>query len=183
MLLFLLFVCLDNIYFARHDASDSSNDHDQKIYKTELPEWKLELLAVFLSLSLADLGYVVTLLAATSHRLLSLLDRELGQYWKVRALHTVVAVSRGFVATSNVLTMIISLERCACVLAPLHARRIFRTRSMAVVIVAVFVFVLGLYGLFNLKYVTVVRIDPSTNTTVYESGLGEVYLQNRSVHS
>ena len=132
-------------------------------------------------MSLADLGYVVTLLAATSHRLLSLLDRELGQYWKVRALHTVVAVSRGFMATSNVLTMIISLERCACVLAPLHARRFLRTRSMALVIVAVFVFVVGLYGLFNLKYVTVVRIDPSTNTTVYVPGLGSFYLQHRYV--
>ena len=38
-LFFLLFVCLDNTYFASHDASDSSNDHDEKVYKTELPEW------------------------------------------------------------------------------------------------------------------------------------------------
>ena len=131
------------------------------------------------SLSLADLGYLLFLMATTSHGLLSLLDRRLGQYWKVRGLNTVVGVFRGFLATSNTLTMVISLERCACVLAPLHARRILRTRSMALVIVAVFVFVVGLYGLFNLKYVTVVRIDPSTNTTVYVPGLGSFYLQHR----
>ena len=121
----------------------------------------------------------MSLLAATSHRLMSLLDWELGQYWKVRVLHTVVAITRGFLATSNALTMIISLERCACVLAPLRAKRILRTRFMAVVIVAVFVFVLGLYGLFNLKYVTVVRYDPTTNTTVYTPGLGKFYLEHQ----
>ena len=135
----------------------------------------------FFSLSLADLGFVVFLMAATSHSLLSLLDGKLGQYWKVQVLHTVVGVFRGFLSTSNVITMIISLERCACVLAPLHAKTFLRTRFMAVVIVAVFVFVLGLYGLFNLKYVTVVRIDPLTNTTVYAPGLGKFYLRKKSV--
>ena len=132
-------------------------------------------------MALADLGYLLFLMAAKSHSLLSLLDRELGQLWRVQGLHTVVGFFRGFISTSSTLTMIISLERCACVLAPLHAKRFLRTRSMAVVIVAVFVFVLGLYGLFNLKYVTVVRIDPSTNTTVYESELGSFYLQHRYV--
>ena len=131
------------------------------------------------SLSLADLGYLLFLMATTSHGLLSLLDRRLGQYWKVRGLNTVVGVFRGFLATSNTLTMVISLERCVCVLAPLHAKRFLRTRSMAVVVVAVFVFVLGLYGFFNLKFVAVAINDPITNTTVYVPRLGDFYLQHR----
>ena len=131
------------------------------------------------SLSLADLGYLLFLMATTSHSLLSLLDRRLGQYWKVRGLNTVVGVFRGFLATSNTLTMVISLERCACVLAPLHAKRFLRTRSVAVVVIAVFVFVLGLYGFFNLKFVVVAINDPITNTTVYVPRLGDFYLQHR----
>ena len=131
------------------------------------------------SLSLADLGYLLFLMATTSHSLLSLLDRRLGQYWKVRGLNTVVGVFRGFLATSNTLTMVISLERCACVLAPLHAKKFLRTRSIAVVVVAVFVFVLGLYGFFNLKFVVVTINDPITNTTVYVPRLGDFYLQHR----
>ena len=153
----------------------------KKKKKIQNPYRQFFFFSLSLSLSLADLGYLLFLVANKAHSLLSLLDRELGPRWKVLSLHTVVGVFRGFISTSNTLTMIMALERCACVLAPLHAKRMLRTRSMAAVVVAVFVLIMGLYGLFNVKYVTVARFDPSTNATVYVPTLGSFYLQHRQV--
>ena len=123
-------------------------------------------------------------MAGKAHSLLALLGPPgAGQLWKSMGLHTVVGVYWGFMSTSNAITMLIALERCACVLAPLHAKRFLRARFMAVVVTAVFVVVLGLYGLYNVKYVTVTVPDGGAgggNGTVgYRATLGSFYLRNR----
>ena len=50
---------------------------------------------------------------------------------------------------------------------------------MAVVIVCIYVYVLGLYGVLDVKYVTVRVQDGSSNVTRYVSRLGRFYLSNK----
>ena len=52
---------------------------------------------------------------------------------------------------------------------------------MAFVIVSIYVYVLGLYGILNVKYVTVRLHNSSTGTTTYVSRLGDFYLHNKVV--
>ncbi|XP_076440972.1 uncharacterized protein LOC143280224 [Babylonia areolata] len=135
------------------------------------------------SLSLADLGYLLFLMVGKCHSLVSLVDPLKGGYWKIRYMNTVTGIYWGFMNTSAILTVIISLERCACVLAPLHAKLLIRVRTMAVLIVCVFVFVLGLYGLYNLRYTVIARthLSNSKHSTVYVAVLSSFHLQHRAV--
>ena len=64
-----------------------------------------------LSLAVADCGYLLSLGAYSSHSLLQLVDRPLGDYWQVRSLNTIVAVFWGFSSVSHLLTMLVALER------------------------------------------------------------------------
>ncbi|XP_076440982.1 uncharacterized protein LOC143280234 [Babylonia areolata] len=134
------------------------------------------------SLSLADLGYLVFIMARKTQSMVSLVDPLMGQYWTIRSLNTALGVYWGFMNVSSVLSMIISLERCACVLAPLHAKTLIRVRTMAALIASVFVFILVSCGLFNLRYIAVPLTDPASNRTLaYALGLSSFHLQNSAV--
>ncbi|XP_076440983.1 uncharacterized protein LOC143280235 [Babylonia areolata] len=135
------------------------------------------------SLSLADLGYLLFMMAGKCHSLVSLVDPLKGGYWKLRSINTVAGIYWGFMNISATLTVIISLERCACVLAPLHAKLLIRVRTMAVLIVCVFVFGLGLYGLYNLRHSVIARthLSNSKHSTVYVLGFSLFHLQYRAV--
>ena len=63
------------------------------------------------SLAMADCGYLLALFVYKSFSLLGLISRPLGAYWQVRSLNTIIAVFWGFSSTSNLLTMLVSLER------------------------------------------------------------------------
>ncbi|XP_076440957.1 uncharacterized protein LOC143280210 [Babylonia areolata] len=122
-------------------------------------------------------------MASKTHSVLSLVDPVMGQYWKIRSLNTALGVYWGFMNVSSVLSMIISLERCACVLAPLHAKTLIRARTMAVLIVCVFVFILVFCGLFNLRYIAVPLTDPSkeNQTLGYVIGFSSYHPQFSAV--
>ena len=58
----------------------------------------------------------------------------------------------GFFWASNVISAIIASERCFCVVSPLRSQSVLSTRTMAVIIVLVFIVVTGLYFLVAVRY-------------------------------
>nr|KAG5695607.1 hypothetical protein BaRGS_032247 [Batillaria attramentaria] len=92
---------------------------------------------------------------------------------------SVVGVYAGFLNTSNILTMIISLERCMCVLSPLRARRLLSRRYMAAIILLVYTVCLSGCGLVIFMYDTVRYRDPLTNTSHYRPVPSKYYLRNQ----
>ncbi|KAL8563739.1 hypothetical protein ACOMHN_063507 [Nucella lapillus] len=79
------------------------------------------------------------------------------------------------------MTMIISLERCICVLAPFKARKFLKTRYMLVLIITLALYITGMYSLLNMKYVTVRVTDPVTQASHWVTRLGSFYLRHRLV--
>lgn len=131
------------------------------------------------SLAAADAGYLLALFAYKSFSLLSLVSPNLGAYWKIRSLNTVIGVYWGFSSTSNVLTMIVALERCLCVVSPFKSKKILKTRVMAVLILVVYVFILGSSGIFNSKFDVGTMVDVKTNLSKYYAALSPFYLENK----
>ena len=82
------------------------------------------------SLALADTSFLLFMFLAKFFPFLGLFDRELGGYWRQKHLSTVLGPMMGTMIISNLMTMIISVERCICVVSPFTAKRFLKTRYM-----------------------------------------------------
>ncbi|XP_076448626.1 uncharacterized protein LOC143285253 [Babylonia areolata] len=131
------------------------------------------------SLALADCGYVIALFIYRSYSLLAFLSTEVGAYWKIRSLNTIFGVFWGFSAVSNLLTLLVSVERCLCVVSPLRARQLLKTKVMVILIVLIYFFSLSSSLIFNAKYTVGTITDSNSNTTRYRAVFSDFYLHNK----
>ena len=85
----------------------------------------------------------------------------------------------GFFWVSMVMSAIIASERCFCVVSPLRSQSILSTRTMAVIIVVVFIVVTGLYFVVALRYRMVCVYDPTTDMYFKMIDGGEFYYKHK----
>ena len=86
----------------------------------------------------------------------------------------------GFSWVSEVLSAIIASERCLCVLSPLRSQTLLRTRTMAVIIVVVFLVVVGFYFVMATRYRIACIFVPPTGTTFYAGVASEFYRKHET---
>jgi len=87
----------------------------------------------------------------------------------------------GFTWVSQVMSAIIASERCFCVVSPLRSQSVLSTRTMAVIIVVVFIVVLGLYFVVALRYRLVCVYDPITDIYFKMLDWGEAYYKYKVI--
>lgn len=80
------------------------------------------------SLALADTSFLLFVFSGRFFPFLGLFDRELQEFWSEKYLSTVLGPMLGTMNISNLMTMIISVERCICVVSPFTAKRFLKTR-------------------------------------------------------
>ena len=80
---------------------------------------------------------------------------------------------------SQVMSAIIASERCFCVVSPLRSQSVLSTRTMAVIIVLVFIVVLGLYFVVAFRY-RIVFLRPHHRRVLLHGRRGRVFLQART---
>ena len=80
---------------------------------------------------------------------------------------------------SQVMSAIIASERCFCVVSPLRSQSVLSTRTMAVIIVLVFIVVLGLYFVVAFRYRIVCFYDPTTDVYFYMVDGGEFFYKHK----
>ena len=80
------------------------------------------------SLALADTSFLLFMFSAKFHVFLGLFDKDLEGYWRQKHTNTVLGPMLGTMNISNLMTMIISVERCICVVSPFTAKRFLKTR-------------------------------------------------------
>ncbi|KAK7501090.1 hypothetical protein BaRGS_00007575 [Batillaria attramentaria] len=132
-------------------------------------------------LSVADAGFLISIFIAKNHSLLALFDDELERFWSAAYVAYTPTFVLGFLNLSNLLTMVISLERCACVLFPFTAKRIMKTKYMAVAVVAVCTTFFGLYSLINTQFLVVRLQDAKGDQTRWVLKVSTFYLNNRAL--
>ena len=72
----------------------------------------------------------------------------------------------GFSWVSQILSAIIATERCLCVLKPLRFQTLLRTRTMAAIIIVVYVVVVTLYFVVHMQYRVGCLFDVITGTAI-----------------
>ena len=85
----------------------------------------------------------------------------------------------GFSWVSQILSAIIATERCLCVLSPLRFQTLLQTRTMTVIITAVYLVVVGVYFVVATRYRIGCVFDPSSNTAHYTPVAGEFYQKHQ----
>ena len=80
------------------------------------------------SLALADTSFLLFMFSGRFFPFLGLFDRELREFWSEKFLNTVLGPMLGTMNISNLMTMVISVERCICVVSPFTAKRFLKTR-------------------------------------------------------
>ena len=83
---------------------------------------------------------------------------------------------------SQIISAIIASERCFCVVSPLRSQSVLSTRTMAVIIVFVFIVVLGLYFVVALHYRMVCVYDPTTDMYFKMIDGGEFYYKHKVIN-
>nr|KAG5714132.1 hypothetical protein BaRGS_020460 [Batillaria attramentaria] len=131
------------------------------------------------SLAVADAGYLLAISAYKCFSILFLISHELGDFWKIRSLNTVIGVFWGFSSTSNLHTMIVALDRCLCVVSPFRAKHILKTKVTAISIIIIYVCIMGSSGIFNVKFDVGSRVNPATNETMYIAVLSRFYIEQK----
>ena len=87
----------------------------------------------------------------------------------------------GFSWVSQVISAIIASERCFCVVSPLRSKAILSTRTMAVIIVVVFIIIPGLYFVVAVRYRIVCVYDPTTDVHFKMIDGGEFYYKHKVI--
>ena len=80
------------------------------------------------TLALADISFLSLIFSAKLYSFLGLWNPDWEEYWRQRYLNTVLAPMLASQIISSLMTLIISVERCICVVSPFTAKRFLKTR-------------------------------------------------------
>jgi len=131
------------------------------------------------ALSLADVLYLIQTLFFYGEQLhLQFTTKEsFGPMMRFMVNNNLVGFF-GFLFVSQILSAIIASERCLCVLSPLRSQTLLQTRTMAAIIVVVYLVVVGFYFVMALRYRIECVFDPASDTTLFTVAPAEFFLKN-----
>ena len=84
----------------------------------------------------------------------------------------------GFSWVSQIMSAIIATERCLCIISPLKFQALLRTRTMAIVIIVVYLVVVGFYLIVATKYRVGCVYDPTSGISFNTAVTGEFYAKH-----
>ena len=87
----------------------------------------------------------------------------------------------GFTWASGFMAMVIACERCFCVLSPLRAQNILKTKSTLVIILVAFFLIVSAFFVVTVRWRVVCVFDSRTNTTYEHVYPGQFYLHNKKL--
>ena len=120
----------------------------------------------YFALGMSDVGVLVTTSWGAICNLFDLAEVKLPFHAMEISSPTMFWPSEAFEKTTTCITAYIALERCLCVLFPLHVKRIVTRKNTGIVIVAIFVLVFLPSLLGSLGYSFVWEFDSLSNTTI-----------------
>ena len=106
--------------------------------------------------------------------------RRYGPMFEFIVNHNLTALF-GFSWVSQIMSAIIASERCFCVVSPLRSQSILSTRTMAVIIVVVFIVVTGLYFVVAFRYRMMCAYDPATGVYFKMVDWAEFYYKHKVI--
>nr|KAG5688945.1 hypothetical protein BaRGS_031344 [Batillaria attramentaria] len=130
------------------------------------------------SLALADMLYIIAFFFVGSGCLVGEIWPEQANWWDTHTRMYTRGIFRGFMYTSGLLTMLIAVERCVCVLLPMKAATLVSTRTTAIVIASTFIVMHALCLCFPFEKEIITVVDPSNNVTIWKNRWTQFALAN-----
>lgn len=129
-------------------------------------------------ISLVDMAFVCSQMALNAVSYVKLVDETLGEEYVSRATATFAGVLFAFREASGCISLVIALERCACVFLPLRIDTLMRTRTMAALLAAIVVTSQAAHVPFPLRH-DVGRIGNCTGKVVWVTVETKLYEDNK----
>ena len=120
----------------------------------------------FFALGLSDIGVLGTVLWGAILNILEFMEIDVPFHALQLSGPTMYYPGEGFEKTTSCITAYISLERCLCVLFPLHVKRFVTRRKTCVIVTMIFVLVFLPTNLGYLYQRFEVKFDPALNKTM-----------------
>nr|KAG5701042.1 hypothetical protein BaRGS_008763 [Batillaria attramentaria] len=132
------------------------------------------------SLALVDMANIILCFLTGSSNLLENLSPQVRFWWKWTIRKYCRGLHAAFLFASGCLTMVVAVERCIVVTWPIKAAHLMTTRTMAIIVVSVVVF-LNLLSLVYLSHYNVVEAtDVLTGESIYALIPTKFYLENKA---
>ena len=125
----------------------------------------------FFALGLSDIGVLGTILWGATLNILEFMEVDVPFHALELSTPTMFWPSEGFEKTTSCITAYISLERCLCVLFPLHVKRFVTPRITRVVLMMIFALVFVPTNLGYLIYSFEITFDTARNKTMLFIGV------------
>ncbi|XP_076458303.1 uncharacterized protein LOC143292023 [Babylonia areolata] len=129
-------------------------------------------------LSLVDFLHVLNRFVVNVDRLRPPFTEEIGPVFEFIVHHKLIGF-RTFSVLSGFYSMLISCDRCLCVVSPLRSQTMFKTRTTAVVLVLASMVIVTLSFLVALRWDLTCVYHSDTNTTSKVVYTSKFYAQNR----
>ncbi|KAL8583871.1 hypothetical protein ACOMHN_040340 [Nucella lapillus] len=132
------------------------------------------------ALSLADELYLITLIILHGEQLhLQFISQEMYGPLFTLLVNSRFTVFLGFQYVSPILSTIIAMERCHCVMSPLKYQTAMKTRTMTIIVIALSLLIMGLFFIVCFRYGVGCIFDPETGVVTKTAILGEFYRANK----
>ncbi|KAL8573105.1 hypothetical protein ACOMHN_027365 [Nucella lapillus] len=136
------------------------------------------------TLSLLDLLYVVTAYGYSSDVLYMYVTGNgegIGPATAFFARNYLIGFF-GFLAASQVVSSVIAMERCLCIIRPLLVKTFLSTKKTVVLLCSSTMIILGIFMFSSgMRYDVLCVFDPKNNRTLYQLHYSEIYIQNKEI--
>ncbi|KAL8618737.1 hypothetical protein ACOMHN_015147 [Nucella lapillus] len=134
-------------------------------------------------LALVDLLFVTLLYTLSTHCVIGYFDPGTAKWWNFFFRKYFTGLYRGFLISSGCLTALIALERCVCVVLPLKAASLLRTRTMAALIAGIVGLIQLAAVLYPLQLDFVTQTDPQTGETRLFPSSTQFYARHKLLYT
>ncbi|XP_076466205.1 uncharacterized protein LOC143297670 [Babylonia areolata] len=132
-------------------------------------------------LALVDMSYLIVLMVQAASVFISLADKVLGAEYYAKSLVYCLGVGWGFKAASGLISTVIAVERCLCVVRPLHVESIMRTRTMLWLLVVIVLGTQLAQVIQPLAYTARRVVDLATGEVFWNIVTTRLYADNRVI--
>lgn len=131
------------------------------------------------ALALVDLFLFINIFVSPTVKVfIDFFNKPFGDEFMMKSLACTLGVTYGLRTTSDVFGMIIAVDRCLCVVLPLRVAHLIRTRTMAAMMAASFVFLQLCHIVFPLKFTVAKLYVNATNSfewKIVQTEIGSKY--------
>nr|KAG5688570.1 hypothetical protein BaRGS_002785 [Batillaria attramentaria] len=133
-------------------------------------------------LALVDAAHLLTSFTLGLYSFILFFDEAAAHEYYAKALVAFVFFEFAMRAASGCITMVVAVERCVCVVFPLRANSIMRTRTMGALLAAIIIFLTLGNSIVSFRNRVVAVYDEATGETYYQISVTDYFIEHHKFY-